>query len=134
MIPDSFLHALQQAFAEHQLYTDPSDCWVYGYDNSRRHALPEAVVFAHSHEDIVNAVTLCYEHNVPLTARGRASGTTGGAVPLKGGVVLSLERMQRIIRMDAANRVMVVEPGVLNAAVQTQAKTKGFFWPPDPTS
>lgn len=134
MINQHFLSALAKCFPSKKYYTDPADCWVYGYDNSRRHALPDAVIFAESHEDIVNAVKLCYEHEVPLTARGRASGTTGAAIPLKGGVVLSLERMQKIIRLDPNNRVMVVEPGVLNSEVQLLAKTKGFFWPPDPTS
>lgn len=130
----SFFNAVATLFGKNQFYTDPADCWVYGYDNSRRHALPQAVIFAHSHDDIVNIVKLCYEFKVPLTARGRASGTAGGAVPLKGGVVLSLERMQRILSVDPVNRAMTVEPGVLNAQVQAAAKEKGFFWPPDPTS
>ncbi len=134
MINSSFLSALTKNFPTGKYYTDPADCWVYGYDNSRRHSLPDAVIFAESHEDIVQAVKLCYEYGIPLTARGRASGTTGGAIPLKGGVVLSLERMQKVISFDPANRIIVVEPGVLNAEVQTLAKTKGFFWPPDPTS
>ncbi len=134
MLPENFLSALSKQFSGHQLLSDPADCWVYGYDNSRRHALPEAVVFAHTHEEIVSVVKLCYEYGVPLTARGRASGTTGAAIPLQGGVVLSLERMQKIISLDVANRLMVVEPGVLNAEVQKAANAAGFFWPPDPTS
>ncbi|HRE30617.1 MAG TPA: FAD-binding protein, partial [Candidatus Berkiella sp.] len=89
-----FQQQLKALFAANQFYTEPSDCWVYGYDNSRKHALPNAVVFAHNQQDIINIVKLCYEHGVPLTARGRASGTAGAAIPLKGGVVLSLERMQ----------------------------------------
>jgi D-lactate dehydrogenase (quinone) len=134
LIPPAFFNSLKNIFASNQVYTDPADCWVYGYDNSRKHALPQAVVFAENQEDIVNTVKLCYEFDVPLTARGRASGTTGGAIPLRGGVVLSLERMQRIIDLDSPNRAIVVEPGVLNAEVQAAAKAKGFFWPPDPTS
>ncbi len=133
-LPSAFVEKLSKAFPANQFYTDPADCWVYGYDNSRRHALPQAVIFALSHEDIVTAVTLCYEFGIPLTARGRASGTTGAAIPLQGGVVLSLERMQKIIKVDPANRLMVVEPGVLNAEVQKAARDAGFFWPPDPTS
>lgn len=126
--------ALRALFPEAQCYTEPSDCWVYGYDNSRRHALPDAVVFAHSEADIIKTVAFCYEHNIPLVPRGRASGTTGGAIPEQGGVVLSLERMQRIISLDPANRLMIVEPGVLNATVQEHAKMQGYFWAPDPTS
>ena len=55
-------------------------------------------------------------------------------MPLRGGLVLSLERMQRIVGIDPANRAMRVEPGVLNQAVQDEAGARGFFWPPDPTS
>jgi len=134
VLSDPFLSQLKTLFKAEQFYTEPSDCWVYGYDNSRRHALPDAVVFAHNQQDIINIVKLCYEHGVPLTARGRASSTTGSAVPVNGGVVLSLERMQNIIKVDTANRLMVVEPGVLNATVQAKALEVGFFWPPDPTS
>ncbi|MGE3319870.1 MAG: FAD-binding oxidoreductase [Candidatus Berkiella sp.] len=133
-LSDPFIAQLKALFKTEQLYTQASDCWVYGYDNSRRHALPDAVVFAHNQQDIINIVKLCYEHAIPLTARGRASGTTGAAVPVKGGVVLSLERMQNIVKVDPANRLMVVEPGVLNASVQAKALEHGFFWPPDPTS
>lgn len=133
-LTSTFLTQLKTLFKAEQTYTEPSDCWVYGYDNSRRHALPDAVVFAHNQQDIVNIAKLCYEHGVPLTARGRASGTTGAAIPVKGGVVLSLERMQNIVKVDPANRLMVVEPGVLNATVQAKAREHGFFWPPDPTS
>jgi D-lactate dehydrogenase len=129
-----FLQALPGGFSQNQFYTDPADCWTYGYDNSRRHALPEAVVFAHSHDDITKAVQLCYEYEIPLTARGRASGTTGAAIPVKGGLILSLERMQTILCFDPVNRFMIVEPGVLNSEVQNLAKQKGLFWPPDPTS
>lgn len=126
--------SLSRLFSADQFYTEPSDCWVYGYDNSRRHALPQGVIFAHNHDDIIKAVSFCYEHGIPLTARGRASGTTGGAIPEQGGIVLSLERMQQIIKMDPANRMMIVEPGVLNITVQMEAKKHGFFWAPDPTS
>lgn len=114
--------------------TDPADTWVYGYDNSRKHAAPDAVVFATNHHEVRDVVQACFEAGVPLVARGRGTGTTGAAIPLRNGVVLSLERMNRILGVDAANRVIVVEPGVTNQAVQEAAATHGFFWPPDPTS
>lgn len=134
MLPEDFLKQLKNQLGVKKIYTDPADCWVYGYDNSRRQVLPLAVVFAESQQDIVDAVTLCYEYQIPLTARGRASGTTGAAVPSSEGIVLSLERMQKVIDFDPKNRFMVVEPGVLNSTVQALAKTQNFFWAPDPTS
>ena len=79
-------------------------------------------------------VHICNEHRLPLTTRGRGSGTTGAAVPLHAGIVLSTERMSRILEVDYKNRNMRVEPGVLNVDVQTQAEQHGLFWPPDPSS
>ena len=114
--------------------TDPADTWVYGYDNSRQHAPPDAVVFATSHREVQDVVRACFEAGVPIVARGRGTATTGAAIPVRGGVVLALERMNRILKVDPANRVLVVEPGVTNQAVQDAAREHGFFWPPDPTS
>ena len=76
----------------------------------------------------------CNEFRVPLVARGRGTGTAGGSLPERAGIVLSLERMRRIVCVDPANRVMVVEPGVLNREVQDAAGEHGYFWPPDPSS
>jgi len=116
------------------LLTAAADCWPYGCDNSPRHHPPEAVVLPVSHAQVRDVVALCARHRVPLTTRGRGSGTTGAAVPTLGGVVLSLERMDRILNLDPDNRVAVVEPGVTNERLQLAAAERGFFWPPDPTS
>ncbi len=130
----SILTRLAEICGADNVLSEPSDCWPYGYDNSRRQALPEAVVLATDHDRIRQLIRLCHEHRIPLIARGRGTGTTGATVPIHGGIVLSLERMTRIIKMDPANRVMVVEPGITNQQVQDAAKAHGFFWPPDPTS
>jgi D-lactate dehydrogenase len=134
MLNQDFLAALHHSLGAASVLTDPADCWPYGYDNSRRHYPPEAVAFATSHEQVMAVVGLCREHRVPLVARGRGTGTTGATVPLRGGVVLALERMDKILYIDVDNRVMVVQPGVTNQAVQQAAAAHGFFWPPDPTS
>ena len=134
MLNQDFLAALHHSLGPANILTDPADCWPYGYDNSRRHSPPEAVAFATSHEQVMAVVGLCREHRVPLVARGRGTGTTGATVPLRGGVVLALERMDKILDIDIDNRVMVVQPGVTNQAVQQAAAAHGFFWPPDPTS
>jgi D-lactate dehydrogenase len=116
------------------LLTEAADRWVYGYDNSRRHVPPDMVAFATDAGQVRDIVKLCHDSQVPVVARGRGTGTTGGSVPLHAGVVLALERMARIVEMDAANRLMRVEPGVTNEAVQIEAARHGLFWPPDPTS
>jgi len=131
--PDT-LRTLASIAGKHGLLTDPADCWPYGYDNSRRQALPQAVVFITEAEQVSAALELCNRQNIPLTARGRGTGTTGATVPDRGGIVLSFERMTRILRIDPDNRLVVAEPGVTNEALQQAVARYGFFWPPDPTS
>ncbi len=133
-IEEPLLKQFQAIVGAGNLLTEAADCWPYGYDNSRLHALPELVLFATEHRQVVEIVQLCNTARRPLVARGRGTGTTGATVPQPGGVVLSLERMERILEVDAANRLMRVEPGVTNQAVQQAAAEHGFFWPPDPTS
>ena len=130
----SFIQAVEKILNADQILTDPADVWSYGYDNSRRHAVPDIVVQPATHEQVHSIVSLCNEYKIPLTARGRGTGTTGATVPLQGGVLLSTEKLNRIIKIDPANRYIVVEPGVTNQQVQDSAKEYGFFWPPDPTS
>lgn len=134
LLTASFIQALENILKADQTLTDPADVWSYGYDNSRRHAVPDMVVLPATHEQVHKIISLCNEYTIPLTARGRGTGTTGATVPLQGGIVLSTERLNNIIKIDPANRYIVVEPGVTNQQVQETAKEYGFFWPPDPTS
>lgn len=133
-LSETFLKSINHILAAEYVLTDAADVWSYGYDNSRRHAVPDMVVQPETHEQVHQIVYLCNEHKISLTARGRGTGTTGATVPLKGGVVLSTERLNKIIKVDPANRYIVVEPGVTNQQVQDAVKEHGFFWPPDPTS
>ena len=116
------------------LLTRPEDCWAYGYDNSRRQALPQAVVLVEDVAQIQPLVALCNREGLPLVTRGRGTGTTGATVPDRGGLVLSCERLERILDIDPDNRLAIVEPGVTNQALQQALAPLGFFWPPDPTS
>jgi D-lactate dehydrogenase len=133
-LPPRFLAALEALLGKDNVLTDPADRWPYGLDNSRRHVPPDAVAFATDAAQVREVVRLCYAHGVPCVARGRGTGTTGGAVPLAGGLVLSLERLNRILAVDPANRALRVEAGALNQAVQEEAARHGLFWPPDPSS
>jgi len=133
LTPD-IVNRLRTAAGADNIITAPEDCWAYGYDNSRQHALPGAVAFAHDHEQVARIVECCYQDGVSLVVRGRGTGTTGATVPLTGGLVLSTERMDRILEMDPDNRIVRVQPGAINQAVQDAAAKHGFFWPPDPTS
>lgn len=129
-----FIQTLTDKLGSGCILTDPADTLIYSYDNSGLQSLPSVVVFATEIPQIQTLVQLCRQFHVPLTARGAATATTGAATPIEQGVVLCLERMNRLVIMDPANRVMVVEAGITNQAVQNIAKPSGFFWPPDPSS
>ena len=116
------------------LLTDAADRLAYGYDNSRREAMPDAVALPREAAQVQELVRLCRRLRVPVVARGRGTNTTGATVPVHGGVVVSFERMARILSLEPDDRLAVVEPGVLNGDLQRALATIGFFWPPDPTS
>src|SRR3569833_2535770 len=127
MLNPALFADLCAAVGKDQVLTETADCWPYGYDNSRRHALPEAVVFATTHEQVRDCVRLCNRYATALVARGRGTGTTGATVPLRGGVVLSLDLFDRILAFVPANRVMVVEPGGAGRAGRGAAARRGGF-------
>lgn len=114
--------------------TDPGERLAYAYDNSRREALPDAVALPVTREQVQALVHACFRHRVPVVARGRGTNTTGASVPVAGGVVVSFERMNRIIDVRPGDRCAIVEPGVLNGELQAALLPHGLFWPPDPTS
>lgn len=124
----------REIFSDNNILTEPADVWPYGYDNSKIHHAPDFVVLPLSHDQIVDCVCLCNRHKIPLTTRGRGTGTTGASVPLKGGVVLSMERMNKIIDFDAGNRSVRVETGITNRELQNFLAQYHFFWAPDPSS
>jgi D-lactate dehydrogenase len=133
-LPAPLLSTLHSIFDADACSTRDAERIAYAYDNSRRNALPDAVVFVQEHAQAEALVRACREHHVPVTARGRGTNTTGATVPVDGGVVVSFERMNRILRIDPDNRLAIVEPGVLNGDLQRALAPHGFFWPPDPTS
>lgn len=130
----SIVEALRAALGSDAVLSDPADRWTYGYDNSRGQAMPLVVALPSDTAGVRRVVQACRRFRVPLTVRGRGTGTTGAAVPEEDGVVLSMERMAKVLSVDAANRVAVVQPGVTNGALQAAAGAAGFFWPPDPGS
>ena len=114
--------------------TDPADTLPYGYDNSRRQATPQAVLFPENAPQVQGILALCNQYQTNLIPRGTGTGTTAATVPHLGGIILSSERMNRILEIDPDNRLARVEPGVTNQALQQAAAEQGLFWPPDPTS
>jgi D-lactate dehydrogenase len=128
------LKRLILAAGEPNVLHEASDCWAYGQDNSRMHSAPMAVVFGTDHEQVAEVIRTCNELGLSITTRGRGTGTAGGAVPASNSIVLSLERMDKILEIDTANRMLDTQPGVLNQTIQDAIAELGFFWAPDPTS
>ena len=106
----------------------------YGEDALGRGHPADLVVFPGSAADVAAVARLCDERRIPLTPRGAGTGYTGGAVPTSGGVVLALDRMDRIRQIDEANLLAVVEPNVVTGALQSAVERVGLFYPPDPAS
>jgi glycolate oxidase len=95
---------------------------------------PDAVVFARNSRDVSRVMEFASNHRVPITVRGAGVGYVGGCVPMCGGIVLSLARLNRIKEINTKDGVAVVEPGVITEALQKAARRKNFFYPPDPAS
>lgn len=95
---------------------------------------PEVVVHAESTEDVSKVLKYANERGVPVTPQGSRVGYVGGAVPLRGGIALSLARMNKILEINIADGVAVVEPGVITGELQAAVRELGWFYPPDPAS
>ena len=96
--------------------------------------LPEAVVKPTTPEQIAALLKYCNHQGVPVTTRGAGTGLSGGALPVHGGLVVSMEKFNRILEIDEANGYVITEPGVVTEALQNALKEKGWFYPPDPAS
>jgi len=127
-------HELAAIVGEAHLRLDEESRATYGVDALRRGHAADAVVLPGSTTEIAAIAKLCHETRTPLVARGAGTGYTGGAVPVAGGVVLSLERLNRILEIDEANLLAVVEPGVITGDLQDAVERVGLWYPPDPAS
>ncbi|MFQ5507704.1 MAG: FAD-binding oxidoreductase [Leptospirillia bacterium] len=126
--------ALGRILPVERLATDRAERLCYSYDATGTRAMPDAVVFPETAREVAAVVTLANDLKVPVVPRGAGTGFVGGSVPVNGGIVLSLERMNRILEIDPDNLVAVVEPGVVTADLHRAVEARGLFYPPDPSS
>jgi len=113
----------------------PEELIVYECDGLTLHPrLPDFVVFPNSTEDVVEIVKLAGRHRIPFLPRGAGTSLSGGAIPVDGGIVLELSRMNRILSIDYENRFAVVQPGVVNLHVTQAVKKRNLYYAPDPSS
>lgn len=106
----------------------------YSYDARTDGAIPDLVVFPSSANEVSQILILANKLHFPVIPRGQGSGLTGGSVPVKGGVVLTFTRMNKILEIDTKNLVAIVEPGVITFVFQEEVAKHGLFYPPDPAS
>lgn len=112
----------------------PEDLHVHGYDATGLHFPPEAVAWPTEAAQVAAALRLATEEGFAVVPRGAGSGLSGGALPVRGGLVLALGRMNRILEIDTQDMLAVVEPGVVCQHLQREAARRGLFYPPDPAS
>ena len=112
----------------------PEDCVCYGFDAMNEQWIPDGVIFPGNAEEVSAILDLAGDAELPVVPRGAGSGYTGGALPVRGGLVLSTERLTRILSVDDANLVAEVEPGVVTGHFQRHVEGRGLFYPPDPAS
>ncbi|HLH57030.1 MAG TPA: FAD-linked oxidase C-terminal domain-containing protein [Verrucomicrobiae bacterium] len=98
------------------------------------HETPVAVVIPENEDEVIRVVRFCHKHNLPFVARGSGTSLSGGSLPVRGGIVVALNRMNRILNIDPDLRVAVVEPGVVNTQVSQAAASHGLHYSPDPSS
>lgn len=133
-VPDNVKRALKEVLGEHRVLDDEMDRLLYSYDATRIKMLPNVVVIPETQEEVQKIVKICYENEIPITPRGAGSGYTGGALPVKGGVLISFEKMDKILEIDEDNAIARVQPGVITFNLQKEVEKRGLFYPPDPAS
>jgi glycolate dehydrogenase FAD-linked subunit len=126
---------LQSEFNKNQIIIDEENLVPYSIDESENKALfPQAALIAQSPLEVEKLLTLALEHRFPVTPRGLGTGKSGGSIPMEGGVVLALDRMNKILEIDEDSLFAVCEPGVITENLQNEVWEKGLFYPPDPAS
>lgn len=134
MIDAKIIQRLKSLVGEDNVLIDQESLVCYSFDATRYTALPEVVVRPKTSEEVAGVVRLAYDESIPVTPRGAGTGLSGGSVPIKGGIVLSTERMNAAPRIHKEDLYAVVEAGVVTECLQKQVEAKGLFYPPDPAS
>lgn len=128
------IEELQNIFSDKNVLTEIEDMVAYSYDASHVEIRPEAVVFATTTEQVSQLMKFAYREQIPVTPRGQGSGLSGGSIPLNKGIVLCMDRMNRLIDFDPANRLITVEAGMTTSDIDPIAAQSNLFYPPDPGS
>ena len=131
---ETLIRDLRSIVGERYVLIEKEDVVVYEQDGSIFQVMPEIVVLPNNDEEVAAVVKAAKQAAVPIVPRGSGTGLAGGAVPAEGGIILSLARLNRILKIDLENRIAIVEPGVINADVTKAVAKEGLFYAPDPSS
>ncbi len=132
---DSFLTKLSTLYPRSRIYVDEAMLSAYESDAlTAFRARPQAVVLPETQEEVVATLRLCNEYDVPFVARGSGTSLSGGSLPIGEGIVIALNRMNRIKAIHPEDRIAVVEAGAINIKVSEAAKPHGLYYAPDPSS
>ncbi|MBI1311570.1 FAD-binding protein [bacterium] len=135
MSAEQFFAELRRIYPADRLLTGRAQLAPYESDGlTSFRARPSGVVLPETQQEVIDTVKICHKYEVPFLARGSGTSLSGGSVPIEDGLVIALNRLKRIIRYDAEQRVAVVEPGVINTAVSERAAVDRLYYAPDPSS
>ncbi|MBI4307417.1 MAG: FAD-binding protein, partial [Chloroflexi bacterium] len=134
MLNDRILQDLRAIVGEEYVRAGTAQLIAYSYDATFQQAPPDAVVLPRTTEQVAAVLRLANREGIPVIPRGAGTSLSGGTIPLTGGAVLALTRMNDIKEIDRANTCAVVEPGVVTATFQAAVEKVGLFYPPDPAS
>lgn len=129
------VQSFKKIVGDQYVFIDDESLNKYAHDETEDlHFLPDIVLKPANANEISAILKICNQHKIPVTPRGAGTGLSGGALPHLGGVVLSVERLNKIIQIDERNLQVITEPGVITEVLQDAVKSKGLFYPPDPSS
>jgi glycolate oxidase len=124
---------MQAIVGEAYVLADPENLYTYSHDETEDLSfLPDVVVKPVTPQEVSRIMQFCNEYKIPVTARGAGTGLSGAALPVHKGILLSMERFNKIIHIDEINHQATVEPGVVTQVLQEAVMEKGLFYPVDP--
>ena len=134
MTHQAFVQSLRQIVGAANVLDSDVHLQLYQYDAYLEERRPDAVVFVHSTEEVSRVVKVCHDFGVPFVPRGGGTNLSGGTIPFKGGVVLEMIRMNRLLEVDVPNLRARVQPGMFNLELGNALAPLGYQYLPDPAS
>jgi len=128
---ESLIEELRSILGPSGLLVDQGDLLAYSIDGTWLEAMPDCVVLPTSTQQVAQVMSIANRELVPVVPRGGSSNLSGGTIPINGGIVMSLTRMNKILEIDPDNLIAVVQPGVITHDLQSEVRKYGLYYPPD---